>query len=209
MNISEIFEDIYENNKWEMGQSESKSGFGSTLKFTENIRKFIVDFIREHRINTMLDTSCGDWNWMKIIQNELCDYTGIDVVEQLIKTNNENYSSNKIKFINSDFLSFIKNIPENQSYDLIFCRHTLEHLTTEYNIEFLNECKRVCKYLFVTGYNDINRKNAQLPANIYRPINLELEPYVNILEQYYFTKIYDGVNDTYTPETYMYVYKFT
>ena len=56
----------------------------------------------------MLDTSCGDWNWMKIIQNELCDYTGIDVVEQLIKkTNNENYSSNKIKFINSDFLSFI------------------------------------------------------------------------------------------------------
>jgi hypothetical protein len=28
-----------------MGQSESKSGLGSTIKFTENIRKVIVDFI--------------------------------------------------------------------------------------------------------------------------------------------------------------------
>jgi ubiquinone/menaquinone biosynthesis C-methylase UbiE len=208
MNISEIFKDIYEKNKWGMGQSESKSGLGSTIKFTENIRKVIVDFIRENQINTMLDTSCGDWNWMKTIQNELCDYTGIDVVEQIIKTNNENYSSTKIKFINSDFLSFIKNIPKHQSYDLIFCRHTLEHLPTEYNIEFLNECKRVCKYLFVTGYKDINRKNTQLPENIYRPINLELEPYFNILEQHYYDKFYDGAHEPHTPETYMYIYKF-
>lgn len=207
-NISEIFNGIYINDKWSMDQSESKSGLGSTTKFTENVRKVLVNFIRENHINKMLDTSCGDWNWMKIIKNELCDYTGLDVVEHIIKTNNDKYSSNKIKFINCDFLSFIKNIPENQSYDLIFCRHTLEHLKTEYNLEFLNECKRVCKYLFVTGYNNINRKNEQLTANIYRPINLELEPYLSILEPYCYTKFYDGSYDEYKPEMYMYVYKF-
>ena len=46
MNISEIFKDIYEKNKWEMGQSESKSGLGSTIKFTENMTfLFSVVFI--------------------------------------------------------------------------------------------------------------------------------------------------------------------
>jgi len=208
LSVRKTFNDIYENNKWEMGQSETKSGLGSTMKSTENIRKYLLEFIRENHIKNMLDTSCGDWNWMKTIKNQLCNYTGVDVVEHIINMNNDKYSSDNIKFVNGDFLTFIKNIPEKQSYDLIFCRHTLEHLTTEYNIDFLNECKRVCKYLFVTGYNEINRQNTQLPDTVYRPINLELEPYLSILTPYYYTKIYDASYDPYASEAYMYVYKF-
>jgi ubiquinone/menaquinone biosynthesis C-methylase UbiE len=72
-----------------------------------------------------------------------------------------------------------------KSFDLILCRHTLEHLPTEYNIEFLKECKRVCKYLFVTGYNKLDITNRQVPNTIYRPINLKLSPYLEILNPYY------------------------
>lgn len=206
--LKTIFTDIYENNGWFMGQNESKSGLGSTFNYTENIRKELINFIKEKSINNMLDTSCGDWNWMKTIQNDLCYYTGLDIVKKIVEDNNLYFANEKTRFINIDFLSYIKSLP-NKSLDLIFCRHTLEHLPSKYNIEFLNECKRVCKYLFVTGYNDLNKYNIELINATYRPINLELEPYSIILSNYYINKIYDGPITYYAPEAYMYIYDFT
>ena len=205
--LENIFTNIYVNDIWNMGQHESKSGLGSSLIYTENIRKKIIEFINEKSIKNMIDTSCGDWNWMKIIQNQLCDYTGIDIVIDLIFKNNKKFSNDKIKFIHNDFLTFIKNQHDN-SFDLIFCRHTLEHLPTEYNINFINECKRVCKYLLITGYNNNNTINTEVPSSNYRPINLKLSPYSNILEPFYYTEFYDGPSNVYLSEMHMYVYNF-
>jgi len=205
--IENMFTDIYLNDGWNMGQNESKSGLGSTLLYTENIRKEIINIIKEKSINNMLDTSCGDWYWMKLIQSQLCDYTGIDVVNKIIEINNSKFSNNKTRFIHSDFLTYIKNLPDN-SFDLIFCRHTLEHLPTEYNIAFLKECKRVCKYLLVTGYNIVNTMNTELNDKTYRPINLEDNPYLSILNSFYVKKIYDGPLLDYKHEMFMYIYCF-
>uniref|UniRef100_A0A6C0KJW0 Methyltransferase type 11 domain-containing protein n=1 Tax=viral metagenome TaxID=1070528 RepID=A0A6C0KJW0_9ZZZZ len=144
---------------------------------------------------------------MQLIKDELINYTGIDIVKDIIDKNNTLFSNDTIKFFHSDFLSYIKNVSDN-SIDLIFCRHTLEHLPSEYNLEFIKECKRVCKYLFITGYNDNNRLNTEIDSNIYRPINLELSPYMEILEPFYIEKFYDGPSDIYYPESYMYIYKF-
>ena len=155
----------------------------------------------------MLETSCGDWNWMKLIQDQLCDYTGIDVVNKIIENNSNNFSNDKTRFIHSDFLTYIKNLPD-KSHDLIFCRHTLEHLPTEYIIAFLKECKRVSKYLLVTGYNDINKRNIQLIDSTYRPINLEFQPYSSILTEYNISKLYDGPLSDFKPERFIYLYSF-
>jgi len=72
----------------------------------------------------------------------------------------------------------------------------------------MNECKRVCKYLFVTCYNNVNQTNIEVPQGIYRPINLKLSPYSNILEPFYESSFYDGPSNEYKSEMYMYVYKF-
>lgn len=206
--LENTFTNIYTNNVWSMGQNDSKSGLGSTLMFTENIRKELVKIIADKKISKMLDTSCGDWFWMKLIQNDLCEYTGIDIVNEIIQKNNTNFSNDKTKFINCDFLSYIKTLPD-KYYDLVFCRHTLEHLPSEYNIEVLNECKRVSKYLLVTGYNIIDIKNTELINNmIYRPINIELTPYSDILLPYFVEKIYDGPLNEYKPEMYIYLFYF-
>ena len=155
----------------------------------------------------MLDTSCGDWHWMKLIKDELCDYTGLDIVKNVVDDNSKLYSNDKIRFIHTDFLTFLKNKPD-KSIDLILCRHTLEHLPTEYNLEFINECKRVAKYLFLTGYNIIDKTNSDLiGTQTYRPINLILSPYSDLLKPYYYGEFYDGPTNNYVPEMYMYIYK--
>lgn len=42
-----MFTEIYLNDYWNMGQNESKSGLGSTLSYTENIRKVLINIIHE------------------------------------------------------------------------------------------------------------------------------------------------------------------
>ena len=41
-NLEDCFTNIYQNDMWNMGQSESKSGLGSTLNYTQNISKKII-----------------------------------------------------------------------------------------------------------------------------------------------------------------------
>lgn len=200
-----IFTDIYVNNKW--ASEESRSGCGSTLDFTESIRKFLIDFINENKIDNILDTSCGDWNWMKIIQSKLCDYTGIDIVENIVNNNNNKYGNAKTKFINDDFLHYLQSAPS-KSIDLILCRHTMEHLPTKYNLEFIDQAKRVGKYLLITTH-DLASENQELPRSIYRPINLKLSPYKERLNLYFEKSIYDGSSIKYTPETFIHLYNFT
>jgi len=145
---------------------------------------------------------------MKYIKNEVPNYLGLDIVKDIVDKNNELYSNDSIKFIHTDFLSYIKT-QEDNSIDLILCRHTLEHLPTEYNIEFLKECKRVCKYLFVTGYNNLDITNTQVPNTIYRPINLKLSPYLEILNPYYVDEFYDGPTYRFLSEMVMNIYYFS
>jgi hypothetical protein len=43
-----LFTNTYHSNSW--GDSQSKSGTGSSLEYTESIRKFLVNFIKEKKI---------------------------------------------------------------------------------------------------------------------------------------------------------------
>lgn len=57
------FTSIYRNNGW--GSLESRSGAGSTLASTANIRRELPGLVERLNIRTLLDAPCGDFNWMK------------------------------------------------------------------------------------------------------------------------------------------------
>lgn len=204
LELSDIFTNIYKTNTW--GSSESHSGLGSTVQYTEKIRTELISIIKHFNIKNMIDTSCGDWNWMKLIQNQLPHYIGIDIVTEIIEQNQNNYSNDKTLFVNNHCLDYMSKL-DDKSVDLIFCRHTLEHLPEEYNIAFLKQCNRVSKYLLVTNHELVIGNTSLNYPKTYRPINIRLEPYSFIMPNL-IGRIYDGPNQFLT-EMFMLFFEFT
>lgn len=202
--LKSVFTNIYTHNLW--GSNESRSGIGSTKKYTESIQDILCDFIKEKDIKIMIDTSCGDWNWMRHISDKLPKYTGIDIVEDIVIKNSKHFGNENVKFVNSDFISYIKNLPR-KSIDLILCRHTLEHLPETYNLDFIKLAKSVCKYLMVTTHTLCNKNENLIYPNTYRPINMQLKPY-NFIDNYLIDIKYDGPKERKLTEMNICVYAF-
>ena len=207
--LQTFFTNIYRTNHW--SSNESKSGPGSELKWTVSVRDTLTKLFNELKIKNMLDLSCGDWNWMKSLSHLYIDdfkYTGLDIVENIVDNNNKLYGNNNIIFKNIDMLRYLKSL-ESKSVDLILCRHTLEHLQTEYCINVLQEMKRVSKYTLITTHK-ITSKNTDLDHSRadYRPINLEIEPFSLILNRYFHHEYYDGPSETEHPECRIILYQF-
>jgi hypothetical protein len=62
-NTEDRFTAIYEQNQWR--NKESRSGEGSTLEYTENIRKELPVLIERYGFKTILDAPGGDYNWFQ------------------------------------------------------------------------------------------------------------------------------------------------
>jgi 2-polyprenyl-3-methyl-5-hydroxy-6-metoxy-1,4-benzoquinol methylase len=181
--IKNLFTETYINDFWNMGDGESKSGLGSSLLYTENFRKNLLNIIKKLNIEKIFDCSCGDWNWMKEIHHEFKEYIGNDVVEEIINVNNEKYSNDRIKFICGDMVKSLS-IFSDSYFDLIICRHTLEHLPTNYVKNALSEIKKKSKFAIITNSTqDINIELVNFDGVSSRGINLNSEPYLNILNE--------------------------
>jgi ubiquinone/menaquinone biosynthesis C-methylase UbiE len=177
MDLKGIFTQTYKENKW--GSSESRSGPGSSLAYTEGIRRIILELI-EGGVETIWDCSCGDWNWMKEISDRLPNYVGNDIVEELIGVNSEKFGSDRVKFRCGDMVSGLKEL-EDSSIDLILCRHTLEHLPTDYSIEVVREIRRVAKKALITSNTHSGNSPINPNGSNARVINLEKDEYYTIL----------------------------
>lgn len=181
-NLKNKFTETYVKGYWADG--ETRSGTGSTLLYTESFRANLVRIIKDHKIKTIFDCSCGDWNWMKEISENFEDYTGNDIVEELVKVNNEKFGNERIKFICGDMVQSLKTLRD-RSIDLVICRHTLEHLTNDYGVLVLTEIKRVAKIAIISSSNREDNSFANCLINVNgnssRQICLELAPFVEIL----------------------------
>jgi hypothetical protein len=171
-----LFTQTYTENKWT--STESRSGIGSHLEYTESIRKLITELI-DGGVGYIWDCSCGDWNWMKEIRESLPNYVGNDIVDELIELNTKKFGSDTIKFQCGDMLEELKKL-ESASVDLLLCRHTLEHLSTDYVTNVIKEIRRVSKTALITSNTG---GNSPLNPNGYnsRGINLGIDEYFQIL----------------------------
>ncbi|MEX0849094.1 MAG: class I SAM-dependent methyltransferase [Candidatus Dependentiae bacterium] len=165
------FSEIYQSNGWR--GKESVSGTGSDLKQTEAIRTSLPSLLKLLKINTMLDAACGDFHWMQQIDLSFLDfYFGVDIVPQMIKNNQQRYSTSKRSFMHKNIAHDL--LPK---VDLIFCRDCLVHLELKDTLQVLKNFKRSgSKYILLTTFTR-KSPNTNLPSWQWRTLNMQLEPF--------------------------------
>lgn len=163
------FTKIYRNNIF--GSSESRSGSGSTMEQTAYIRSVFPGFFRELGVKSILDVPCGDFNWIKHVDLAGIHYIGGDIVEDLVRSNNEKYQSPEREFRRLNIIT--DDLPK---VDLILCRDCLVHLKFEDGLKAIQNFKRSgSTYLLATTFT--NRPANEELFGIWRTLNLQKAPY--------------------------------
>lgn len=164
-----VFSEFYRKNLW---GADSKSGAGSDLIQTSTIRRELPLLFKWINAKSLLDAACGDFHWMRDIELGLIQYTGIDVVPDLVAQNQHNYSNEIRKFINLDITE--DDLP---CADVILCRDCLVHFSLRHIISTIRNFKRTgSQYLLTTTFTSL-LKNKDVTTGGWRPLNLQLSPF--------------------------------
>lgn len=171
-----ISNNVFKENLW--GGSDSRSGPGSNLQNTSEIRIRIPELLKKYNIKLLIDAPCGDFNWMKGISNNLevllDSFLGIDIVDEVIELNNKSFATDKIKFTRVDLTK--DRLPE---YDCVLCRDLFLHLPYKSILKVISNFKKSgIKYMLLSTYTN-PRENFDV-LNFYingRALNMQNFPF--------------------------------
>ncbi|MDD5394688.1 MAG: hypothetical protein PHE17_16860 [Thiothrix sp.] len=170
-NLRDKFSQIYANNIF--GGKDSRSGEGSNMKQTAEIRHELPKLIEELGITSFMDAPCGDFFWMKETPLGVEHYIGIDIVDTLIEDNLRQFGNSSTNFLCLNLAE--SDLPKT---DLIFCRDCLVHLTFEDANKIISNFKRSgAKYLLTTTFTERTSNTDLVGSDIWRPLNLRLAPF--------------------------------
>lgn len=170
-NLQNKFAHIYRENIF--GGKQSRSGEGSSMAQTAEIRRVLPGFLQELQIRIFLDAPCGDWYWMKETPLGVNKYIGADIVKELIEENQKNFGDVAHEFICRDLAT------DDLPYaDLIFCRDCLVHLNYADVMKVLANFKRSgSKYLLTTTFVNRDENKDLVGKDIWRTLNLQVAPF--------------------------------
>lgn len=160
-------------------------GMGATLHWAQEAMAGLHIIINQLKVAynvsrvRLLDVPCGDMAWMSRflkIRDDV-DYTGIDIVPELIRHHQETFKSYPWKFQLRDLVAS----PLNETYHLILCRTLLQHL---YNYDVMKLLSHISisgsAFLLSTSFFR-HKENQELVGDSenpgrFRRLNLELKP---------------------------------
>ncbi|WP_333875326.1 class I SAM-dependent methyltransferase [Flavobacterium sp.] len=172
-----VFTKIYRHDLFNTRSSNdhnvSKSGSGSDLEQTKALIEQLPVLFQKYKIQSLLDLPCGDFFWMQKVDLTGIQYTGGDIVADVIKKNNAAFASEHIAFREIDIIN--DDLPK---VDLILCRDLLVHLKNQQIIAALKNIKKSgSKYLLTTSFKNTTHNQDNGVIGFWRTINLELEPF--------------------------------
>lgn len=147
--IEQVFTDIYEKNEWGGNRGDFFSGYGSVDKL---IVSAYITMIKELAENdgfiglTFVDLGCGDFRIGEKLLPLCSNYIGIDIVEPLIRRNQEKYSNLTTHFQKIDIVC-----DELPNGDVAFLRQVLQHLSNKEITAILPKLKKY-KWVFITEH---------------------------------------------------------
>lgn len=165
--INEVFDLIYQHDVWEGG-----SGPGSMPSNTIEYRAFIERFVETNNVKSITDFGCGDWQFSKHIDFSLVQYTGFDVVENVIRENRRRFSNTNLNF------NLLRDINELPGGDLLIAKEVLQHLPNNDIIEYISHFRKKYKFcLFTNAAEPIQSANQDITRGGFRPLQLDLAPF--------------------------------
>lgn len=172
-NIEDRFTEIYKLNYW--GSRESVSGPGSTMEYTELVRRQLPTLFNDFSIKTVFDAPCGDFKWMSLVLNGCnISYVGGDIVKPLIDALNTQNTDTKSTFIHLDITK-----DPFPGADLWICRDCLFHLSfddTRRAIEMFIDSG--IPYVLTTTHKNIGGfENHDISTGAFRFMDLFSSPY--------------------------------
>ncbi len=170
LSTGEVFTLIYAQNLW--GVAESRSGSGSTLSETENLRTSLPAVLHQLGIRTLLDLPCGDFHWMSHLALEGIDYLGADIVAELVASNQSKYAAPGRRFVQLDLVSELLPL-----VDAVLCRDCLVHLPNAMVSQALANLRRSGATWLICTTFPMQRDNPDIPLGLWRPINLQAAPF--------------------------------
>lgn len=165
--------DTFESKHWTVeGEDFPRSGPGSRLSTTEQIRDALPGLFQQLNIKRFIDAPCGDWNWMQTVDLSGIDYLGFDISGEVIDSNIAQFSGEGVSFAVLDITS--DPLPDG---DLMMVRDCLFHLQFKHRWDFFrNFLETQTPYLLTTSY--FNLANDDLPRNgAYRRFNMTAPPF--------------------------------
>ena len=117
--MGEAFARAYKDGQWHHG-----SGSGSSPANTAAYRAFLAAYLREHRIRSVLDIGCGDWQFSRLIDWTGIRYLGVDVVPAIVLRNQVRFGRYPSPVFGcGDVLNGYRMPPA----DLVLCKDLLQH----------------------------------------------------------------------------------
>ncbi len=157
--------------------SETKSGPGSTMNATTVLRDRLPFILELLNIKSILDLPCGDLNFMQHVDLTKIDYTGADIVADLIEKNKVTFcNKSNMKFLVCDAMA--DKLPD---AELLFCRDMMIHFPNDAISKFLENVKRSNINWLLTSHftSGIGEKvlNQDIKFGYFRPVNLTQSPF--------------------------------
>lgn len=169
--MEDVFHEIYRRNRW--GSPDSASGTGSDLRQTAVIARELPLLFRRHGVTSLLDIPCGDFHWMARVDLDGIDYTGADIVPDLIARNNATYARPGVRFETLNLAT--DPLPRT---DLVFCRDCLVHLSfADVQAALRNVCESGAQWLLTTTF-PAHARNRDIKTGQWRELNLQAAPFL-------------------------------
>jgi SAM-dependent methyltransferase len=139
--VAETFGEIYEKNAWGGAKGEFYSGDGSGAEYADAYAEAVRQFIRENKIERVVDLGCGDFRVASKFVSKNFHYMGCDVVFSLVRHLNEKYKNETTEFRCVNIVE--DELPDG---DLCLIRQVFQHLS---NAEIARALENACKYKFI------------------------------------------------------------
>jgi SAM-dependent methyltransferase len=145
----EVFTEIYQRHRWGGAQGEFYSGDGTV---DEQVVSAYISMVGEEASRekfmglTFVDLGCGDFRIGRQLLPLCSAYVGVDVVEPLIRRNQEKYGTATTRFMHLDIVNDA--LPDG---DICFVRQVLQHLSNRQIVSVLQKLKKY-RWTFITEH---------------------------------------------------------